>query len=674
MAKYIEAGLLCTRPCYENMVVEKSDILDWLTDANARLFLPNKDDMKNKRLTHSTLENFNEMFDNLYDSIESKPKDEQCKDYNIMFRYMFYLRAHSTSFEGKGSKLLFYYFFEKMYNIFPKTCTKLFKVIPKFGYFPDLDKIANIMKYKYPEIFPKIYDVYLTYLNKDCIKVFGKNLKDVTGEEAKELNDRLKLMSNTELKDYKNKNNICLSLAAKWFNTKETKEYKAFISILYFGSTSTKYADRKLINKRINYALMVFRKIISTLRQLLEIVEVKMCEQNPEGRRWGDIEIDKAPAGCIIKNRNAMLNQILNKKLSKEEEKTGNRHPHNKDRIACRNNLIKTTKANKLKGASLDICKLSDIIYGMIIIDRRIYPSKFIIDPCTSDSEREIINAIWQDMVKVNSKTICEKSEELRKQAEKEGRIDTWFDPLDTVLPIIDTSGSMVDANVLSTAIGLGIFISQISRGKLKDYTISFSNEPKATKLSGDVFQKFIDILNGPVGYSTDFDKTYGLVLEMMKKYFVEQQLEKKSIAKVSTPFKIPTPVLYYLTDCNFNSQVVKGFTRIRTSIEALEDAFEEQGFSKPLSVFHNLASTTRIPVKSNFPGVICKGGNHQSGIMGVLAGDFNSDEDSKKIKINSIDAFKKVLEDPAYDEISSIVFEVGEGCFGLLSKSESST
>lgn len=606
-----------------------------------------------------------EIFDNLFNQITAELNNlsdlDKAKGYNLVFRYLFYLR--SIRVPGKRSRLLFYYLFGKLYNIYPKTCGELITLIPTFGYFGDLDYI--ITHFSNQDIIDAVTKAYINALNQDCNTIFGKNIRNVTLDEAKTMNNKLRNMTVPEIRSFVNGKN--LSLAAKWFKRegKKNSDYREdiIISIYYPNGgikdlqLSTQSEARVLATKRLNYSQMLFRNVLSAITQCLLVGEQMMCETDSNHRTWEDIPIENAPAKFITKYRKALANESLNESLDDSDIDTGNRFKNNQDRVNCRQNLLKSLLEGKLKGATQDIDRLSSIIFKSV----NNLGSLTITD-------RKIIATQWNDLVnklKVEINTIIENN--------KQESNTIFIDPRN-VIPVIDTSGSMCSANIQDKAIGLGLLASHLS--SMPGCLISFSDNPEvfyldlSDKSKSDVFDHFKEIINGPMGYSTNIDATYRLLLDIM----VSKKIK-------STDFS-----LLFLTDGQFNAQVSipdnetiyypisDRFEKI--FIGRMETAFKEKGYNLPRTIFWNLnSSSPGFPASGITRGVQLVSGYSQSLMLQVFTGDYTYEIDpvtnQERISVNPWESFLKAILHEGYDIVSNMVANSKEGCLKYLIKDD---
>lgn len=644
--------------------------------------------LKAAALDDSTRALFDAMFDRVVDSVCSKSDQERAKAFGLLFRYLFYVR--SVRVAGKKSRLLFYYLFERLYQIFPQTCLSLLSLVPEYGYFGDLDQLIVRMD-AYPDVVKAAEEVYLNHLNADCQLLWGKTLNAVTKDDASVLNEKLKLMTSNEVRAFVGDRRF--SLAAKWFKRegkKNSGHRKEILVSLYFPNggitdleASRDPSARALAKRRLTYCQMVFRYVISSLSQCILVGETMMCEEEPYHRTWADIPLASAPAGFMTKYRKALANEKLKEVPNESQLETGNRFVDRADRVQCRKNLLQTLIDGKLKGAAQDIDRLSKIVFDHLSSGYYGTHGRKSISKTLSPIERQVIAAQWKDLVSKVKEDVDKTVEAARVEAAESG--ETWLEPRN-VIPVVDTSGSMEGAKVQDKAVGLGILASHLST--MPGCLISFSERPEVFHLDmsgkSDVFDHFLTIMNGPTGLSTNIDATYRVLLDMM----------------VSTGVKETDFAMLFLTDGQFNSQVrlppdesssgsrSYSFGYIygrphesasdrfsKTFLDRLESAFKAKGYNLPRTVFWNLnAQSPGFPATSISRGVQLVSGYSQTLMLQVFTGDYEYEvqtDGSVKVSVSPWESFLKALLHQGYDQVSQVVASVGEGCLEHLVKTD---
>ena len=88
------------------------------------------------------------------------------------------------------------------------------------------------------------------------------------------------------------------------------------------------------------------------------------------------------------------------------------------------------------------------------------------------------------------------------------------------ILPVVDVSGSMSTSagnnnnlSCMDIAISLGLYISERNEGSFKDSFITFSEKPQLQKLSGNLYDRFIQLRTADWGMSTNLESVFKLIL-----------------------------------------------------------------------------------------------------------------------------------------------------------------
>jgi hypothetical protein len=603
----------------------------------SQVLVLSSEDKKNRKLSQETIIHIDSYYNKLITCIKNIKDDDIMSDaFHLVFRFIFYLRSVR---HGKKERLLSHYMFIKMYHEFPRSCLALVSLIPEYGYFGDLDRLIIDNSDK-KELVSACLDVYKTHLYTDCITLFGKPFDKITNMDAITMKKSLQAMTPVGRKEFLAKKH--LSLAAKWF-PREGKSHsnirKLFLEYVY-----------KITPKNAIYYTMTLRNIISTLTICLDVTEVHMCADE-----WEEINPLTVPAACATKHRKAFLNEELKEDVPAHMNSTGNRHPDDEKRVECRMNFIQAAIDNKLKGAALDIDKLATIVSD--------YCSSGRISMKLSYAERLVIAAQWNDLytkLKTEIDTIV--MEEKLKNPE-------FLNPMN-VIPVVDTSGSMTSAGVAHIAIILGILGAHLNP-VMPGCMISFSEQPSVFYLKidskHDIFDHFLTVMSGPMGYNTNVDATYRLLLDLMVKSGTKE-----------TDF-----ALLFLTDGQFDQLAMLPSTQSnrygygpavmtmstfqQTFIGRLETAFQEKGYNLPRTIFWNLnGSSPGFPATADMKGVQLVSGYSQILMKQVFTGDYEyevQEDGTERVAVDPWTSFLKQLMQKEFNSVQTVLSSVGEGC-----------
>jgi len=203
-----------------------------------------------------------------------------------------------------------------------------------------------------------------------------------------------------------------------------------------------------------------YRKMISKLRKHLEILETKLTEF-----RYEDIEYSKLPSQAFKKytqafyrNDGETFQSFLDRVNSGEDTvNSGTIHTHQ--------------------------------LVGKYIED--IPPFAFMRHPSHTQKD-DAIEAQWKNLPKLNTEDRA------------------------SVLTMVDVSGSMFNGLSINVAVSLGIYMAENSSGDFKDHIMSFSDNPMLIELdrNDSLFNRTKKILSEDVGYTTDLEKAFNLVLD----------------------------------------------------------------------------------------------------------------------------------------------------------------
>ena len=152
---------------------------------------------------------------------------------------------------------------------------------------------------------------------------------------------------------------------------------------------------------------------------------------------------------------------------------------------------------------------------------------------------------------------------------------DLLVDSKETILPMIDTSGSMFGMP-LTIALGLGVYLAQRNKSDFQDMFLSFSEEPELIKLQGSSISDIMSNVNGAHwGMNTDFEKAYRLILDRAVKYDVDKD-------------SMPT-MLLVLSDMQFDESQNSMRGQFKTHYSWMAEEYEKAGYELPKIVFWNL-------------------------------------------------------------------------------------
>ena len=176
------------------------------------------------------------------------------------------------------------------------------------------------------------------------------------------------------------------------------------------------------------------------------------------------------------------------------------------------------------------------------------------------------------------------------------------------ILPMCDVSGSMTGLP-MDISVSLGIYISERNEGIFKNAFITFTSDPTMQYLTGSLSQR-INQLKGPVGYNTNFEKAFDMILSKAKEHNLSQE-------------DMPTMILA-ISDMHFDNASISG--KSVTALKAISNKYTNAGYKMPKLVFWNVnGSINNVPANINDKNTALISGASPSIVKSVLAGkDFS--------------------------------------------------
>lgn len=332
------------------------------------------------------------------------------------------------------------------------------------------------------------------------------------------------------------------SLAAKWVPREKSHFHKLFsrLATNYFSEYLASAFNEISINKATTKCKMDYRKIISTLNQRLETVQINQCANT-----WYKIIPDNQTSITMHKQKKAFLN--LNKK--------GEQRTNLVDRISCANNFIEF--ASKAASGKVSIkgkrVGLNDFTKNAFeLIKQRLQLS----------SEADILNAQWVNNSLQNG-------------------------ALGKMIAMVDTSGSMT-GDPMNAAIALGIRIAE--KSMLGKRILTFSAAPTWINLDGyDTFVSMVEKISvANWGMNTNFLAALNLILDAI----VQQKMDAIDVEDM---------VLTILSDMQIDScdSVDSMMHLIEKKYADAGIRVCGKPYKPPHILFWNLRSTDGFPVLS---------------------------------------------------------------------------
>ncbi|MCR5742228.1 MAG: DUF2828 family protein [Lachnospiraceae bacterium] len=201
---------------------------------------------------------------------------------------------------------------------------------------------------------------------------------------------------------------------------------------------------------------------------------------------------------------------------------------------------------------------------------------------------------------------------------EEEKALNTMWDALpdycgdENALVVVDTSGSMYDAqrmSAASVALSLGLYMAERNKGLFKDYLMEFSEKPHFIRLKGKNFiEKLRYLLTFSEVANTNLQAVFDLILKAAVKHNAKQE-------------EMPSK-LYIISDMEFDLCVENAGA---TNFENAKRKFEAAGYHLPQVIFWNVrARNEQQPVMYNEQGVALVSGASPRLFNMVFEGDIS--------------------------------------------------
>lgn len=168
--------------------------------------------------------------------------------------------------------------------------------------------------------------------------------------------------------------------------------------------------------------------------------------------------------------------------------------------------------------------------------------------------------------------------------------LPNYFEDSDeNILVMCDVSGSMESGNSgvvpMDVSVSLAIYAAERNQGLFHNAFITFTDVPKLVYLEGETLLDKIRETKEDVGYNTNIQAAFDLVLKTALKHNLSQE-------------EMPTKI-FVISDMEFDS------CGPSTNFELVKRKYEQSGYVMPTLVFWNVASRNlQTPVTQNEKGV----------------------------------------------------------------------
>jgi uncharacterized protein YuzB (UPF0349 family) len=530
---------------------------------------------------------------------------------------------------GKGEKKLSYDIYLVIAQHYPETAKALLPCFVHYGYWKDLPLILERARDLpiYEELMAQALQLMKHQWDKDlaALSVYERQL------ETAKLKDDQPLV--VKLKNAGPK----ISLLSKWLPRenklldKKIKFVERFADLVYPSATTSDASSWKSVAKR------KYRRQLALLTSFLALPEVLLA-----AHRADEIDVQRVASKATKLFSRAFLNEDSRGQMRSEDAK----------RLKLRDMFLDSIVENGLKGGQV----MPHEIVSTIMNNKHISKGMEL----SLDAQWK---SIWKDVV-----------EQVKAKAAVEG---LEFDPTQMV-PISDVSGSM-HGTPMKVAIALGIGISEITHEKFRDLVMTFSEEPQWTRFLKDdtIVDKVRRLQASPWGLSTDFAKSYDLVLKVC---------EENNLERTEMPCLIVFSDMQFNHACGTNSQPIFDpfsniqfnhsqlmFDHIHSRVKATAAKLGWEDNNPSPIIFWDLRSTGGHPVNKDTEGTILLSGFSPSLLKLVMNGEALKEEEveiekkdgsivKEKIRVTPEEVLRKMLEDPLYDTVRRILGSSREG------------
>lgn len=472
---------------------------------------------------------------------------------------------------GKAEKLLFYKMIHVLYCFYPSVVVGLLDLMPAYGYWKDPMLLIKECESN-PLLAEDADKTHLLPLKSKVWSMYAAQLKLDLVE--------LELAA-------KEKRSPTLTFAAK-FAPSEKKEFDNLFSAVNKISKIMYPQMPSLAAKK------AYRKDLARLRVALAIPEVFEC-----ANAFAEIDFNRVTSLCLSRKTKAYLNESLKGFDSSEN---GNRFPDSEDRVACRNNLLKTLAEKGVKGKDLFPHELV---------------SKVQSSGRSSTAVDLVINGQWK-AIREGVETMVEERKKSLAEAKLGEGVAAAAPSVDfgKLVVMADVSGSMY-GTPMEVAIAMGILVSEVCHPAFRDLVLTFHESPAFHDLSGctSFTSKVESLQSAPWGMNTNFKKAMELVLKIVEK----KRLPQEDI-----------PDLMVVSDMQFDQA-----SREKNMFQVCEKMFKDLGMKlygkalqPPNIIFWNVRAAEGFPAAADQKGCMLLSGYSASLMKFVLSGEMAAVED----------------------------------------------
>lgn len=541
---------------------------------------------------------------------------------------------------GEGIRTASHWYLLELYKYFPDTVCEMARngLSGEYGYWKDVESIIILLHsdktvastdlYKtYDSLVSALVDGMLEQRHMDldsldswCCQYLGRESRYFSAEQIsdKMLEDGVKAPH--------------ISLVGPWITRERSADNKK--AYWYVGPydkpvkvTNSCYCARKLLNvpaadgtvhvfpvdKQVPFGAMKrYRQANSRLAAASLKVEQFMCSN-----RWDKIAHDKIPSIAGFRLRKALANEKRKIPPAPTEEDTGNRHPDDPVRVACRQNMMANIEGGAPGAIKTDGLDPHEIAFAALN---------------AKGLDVKYLQASWSEKVR----KYHERIETIKAEAMETGTggAGTGGGSIASSIAqssikgnfvgVADTSGSMTweskpGNRPIDIATGLTAFMSEVAAPEYRNIAFSFNMSPMTFDFTKNVGGTSVPMtaaermamLNDSryVGYNTDIMALHRLVI----KFMTENQ--------VTDP-----PTLVIFSDGEFDAQCSTNQAGYNTTHDNVVRMYADAGIRNMATIVYWNLSQKNInkgtQTSANYPGVIFLQGPSAKNFDFILYGE----------------------------------------------------
>jgi hypothetical protein len=336
-----------------------------------------------------------------------------------------------------------------------------------------------------------------------------------------------------------------ISLLAKWMKSVNTS-----------SETSRKLG--KMTAKRFALSERGYRKVLSTLRSHLDVVEKKMSRND-----WDKINYEKIPSRAMNLYRNAFKTH---------------------DSYAFSEYMENVKSGNKKINAGT-LYPYDILMKGKLRTEYKVTPNtsfgrwsqnvEFVID------EDDVLEELWK-------------------------ALPNYIEGENNILVMADTSGSMEveGGRPLATSLGLSLYFAERNFGAYKNLFLTFSETPKYHLVKGETLKEKLSGIQSEIA-NTNLESAFDMILST-------------AVMNSISPKEMPKSLII-ISDMHFD-QAIENSNAIDTFYTKMKDKFSLYGYEIPTIIFWNVAQRgNAFQVRKGDANVMLVSGQSTSTFKSIL-------------------------------------------------------